>query len=153
MRLIAAVPALLLLAGCAGNGEGARDSEPDATPTPVVELKASVMVVGVNGMAIIEESLDGAASTACDDQGGEYAALGVGEQIKLLDAQGDVVSVADLEESLMKPPKNVCAWEATFSDVPAGGRFYSASIGKWESKAVAEDDLDSTRLLIDTTPE
>ncbi|RYE29537.1 MAG: hypothetical protein EOP23_21255 [Hyphomicrobiales bacterium] len=104
-------------------------------------MNVSVAVITTSALAIVEKELDGQASTDCEEIPGKCAGLRTGAQIHLEDVSGRIVTTANLGAPPLDPPENTCAWGATFTDVPAGGDFYTAAIGDWESPATPESEV------------
>lgn len=141
-----ACAAVVIAAVISGCGSGDEPAKPEATattpsPEPVETFDVDANVITLNALAIAEEALDGVATTTCDDLSGKYAPLQDGGLLTLKDAQGSTVGVAELGDPVLPPPDNVCAWSATFTDVEAGGEFYSISIGEFESAPRSEADV------------
>lgn len=141
--IVIALIAGLLLTGC--SQDPTSKNEPTPTYEMPLRIDATVMTVDLLGMTSRVLELD--EPTGCEDMGGEYADLKIGSQIVLKDASGDTVSTADLKPGL-NAPQDVCKWDATFIDIPAGGKFYTASIGEWESNTLSESDARRLTLVI-----
>jgi hypothetical protein len=136
--------------------EGAVDEPPESsstsTPTPTESaeptstLQAQTAVIVGDVLAM----LDGT-SAKCNRRD-RMMGIAVGDQLELLDATDTTVGLAELEDAsdagLAEPPKHTCLWVATFTEVPTGGQFYKARLGKWTSESVAEEDLATQRLII-----
>lgn len=151
MRLGIAIAALLAAAACgaSGSGDEPRSESPATTEAPTIKIATTV--VAMNVLAMGAEALESTdAPPTCEEMGGDYKALRSGEQIKLKDASGEIVAVAALEKSPLNPGKHLCAWDAEFVDVPAGGKFYTVAIGKWESSAESEEHASTKRIVLNT---
>lgn len=151
MRLGLAIAALLVVAACGGSGSESESGSVSPTATKAPTIKIATTVVAMNTLAMGAEALeDKTSSPTCEEMTGDYEALRSGEQIKLEDASGEIVAVAPLEKSPLNPGKHLCAWDAEFVDVPAGGKYYSVSIGKWKSDAETEEHASTKRIVLNT---
>lgn len=151
MRLGLAIAALLAVTACGGGSsdDEPRSASPAATEAPTIKIATTV--VAMNALAMGAEALESTdVPPTCEEMPGDYRALRSGEQIQLKDASGEIVAVASLEKSPLNPGKHLCAWDAEFVDVPAGGKFYTVAIGKWESDAETEAHASTKRIVLNT---
>lgn len=158
-RIAASLFVVALLSGC-GNGSGTEkaDSTPATTkPTtvattepPTLTVHASVAVINIKQS--FSDAMEDGETHDCED-----ASTDVYEGLKmsLNDATGNVVGVAEISPTTqdMSEFENICAWDAVFTDVPPGGKFYTAKIGGYESAPVAEEDVATQKLVIDANPD
>lgn len=63
--------------------------------------------------------------------------LDVGDQVRIRDAAGAIVATATLE--LTVTSSGACSWEFV-TEVPRGGRFYTAEVESFETPAQSEED-------------
>lgn len=153
----------LLLAGCADGESGEQATTPAAsepastrsaaheeTQTPEPETLTAFWHVELPPDASLVTA-DGGCSPftmhkVTDDR---LRSLDTGDQVRIEDAAGAVVAIGELS----RKPNNAggCTWGFMVEDVPAGGQFYTAVIGDWESAVLAEDETDGM-LLFDFAP-
>lgn len=143
----------VLLSGCGktDTGDTTSGTEPptQATTEPPTHT-VSASVAAINTLQIFADALDEETEADCEDvKHGLYD----GARMSLKDSTGEVVAVTEIHptELNMDQFENICAWDATFENVPAGGKFYIAEIEGYESSPVAEEDLTKRRLMIDTS--
>ncbi len=141
----------LTLSGCSGQSKPQASASPPIQPPSQTASEAQTfdayaIVIASDVIAVLDNK-----PAACKDTS-RTRGIAVGDQILLSDASGRTVSTATLEAAsgsdLEQMPEHVCAWTATFENVPTGGDFYAAELEDQESESVAEADLVTDRLVI-----
>lgn len=131
MRIGLAVAALLVVSACGGS-----DTAIEA-PSPATKAPPKV----VPAIALVELPYPWSVSVAegeCDATG-KYSAIKPGVQVVVSDADGTAVAAAPLK--LNTASDKSCLWSANLPDIPAGGKFYRATVGEWSTDLVPEGDV------------
>lgn len=135
------------LVACGSDAPPAEDADPTPSPTETVELEPEAIhvtgAVALGGGAVIHDLPEQGQCTAHSG----YADIKPGIQVVIHDASGAIVATAELGDGARYGESEDCVWPFD-AEVPAGGRFYSASLLDWESDAVAEEDLATTIVAI-----
>lgn len=163
-RAVAAAAVALLLAACSNGGtdqEGpaapatsepaTAAATPEVTETPGPDALSAFWHVETPPQDTLV-SADGGCTpftghNVTDDR---LRSLRDGDQVRIEDAAGSVVAIGELYRRTNDA--DGCAWGFLIEDVPAGGTFYTATIGDWESAVLAEDDVTAGMLLFEFTP-
>lgn len=146
--------AATLVTGCSGGGESSEESRHEATvePSPTTEAPPLDSYVGLLATDIWAQY---------DGEKIDCPALWVkkgitkGDQVLLHGAGGEIAAAgrvgpvpAEMKDEV-KPPESVCLLVAELSDIERGGKFYTASIGDWESAAIPETEVSERRFVIE----
>ncbi|MGO1607589.1 MAG: hypothetical protein ACTHXF_08940 [Brevibacterium yomogidense] len=138
-----------LLLGACSDGEGAGDeatpsieSASEATAEPVEdEHRAIIVISSPDGFSPVADGED------CTSRGATYGDFAVAfdelsadSQVLIEDAAGTVVATAGL--GLLDAGEGGCAWMVDPVALPAGGEFYTATMGAWSSEVRSESDVD-----------
>lgn len=134
--------AVAALAGCAESGDATAElSTPSATPSPTVDNLEISGVVAVSPTHAIADDATGTCMAW-----GEFTDFnGERLQVVVADSSGATVAIADADPAEVFQDGCIRAFTAT---VPAGGEFYSATVGDWASETYAEADLATTTLAV-----
>lgn len=152
-KLAASLAAVVLLAGCGNQDTPSKADDPATKATTVATTEPPRLTVHASAAVInikqsLSDALEDGETHDCEDASNDvYDGL----KMSLRDASGEVVGVAEISPTTqdMSEFENICAWDATFTDVPPGGKFYTAEINGHESAPVAEADVATQKLVID----
>jgi len=139
----------LLAASTAGCGAGAVD-EPGVTgesPTSVASAdpEPSVETLSLQGGLAVAPAHAIAGDDVCMAWGDYTDFNADGQQVVIEDAAGATVGVGEVGAAETFREGCVRWFEV---EVPAGGDFYTATVGEWSSEAYPEADLGSVSIVI-----
>lgn len=140
--------ALVLLATSAVACSGAAsDDEPSKSPSPVASVTAEpeTETLSIQGSLAVSPAHAVVGDGVCMAWG-DYTDFNLdAPQVVITDATGTTVGVGEV--GAVEAFQDGCLrWFEI--DVPAGGSFYTATVGPWSSRAYPEADLDSTSMVI-----
>lgn len=135
-RVLSILAVIPLLAACSG--------APVSTPTPTAQEPTAVVARGVIDVDATLFKADEGAS--CTTSGG-YKDIGIGTQVKILDADGKVLAFGELGGGKVTKLKR-CAFPFTVFDVPKGHGIYGVEVAKRGVIQVKEADLGAVSLKL-----
>lgn len=152
-----------LLGACSG-GEGdasgpspgvASESPTESESSLAEESEGEETHFASGGMGVVPEASFATDDGRCEVRSAlqrEYVAafnaVREGDQVLITNASGEIVATTEMRD--LGGPVTGCLWMFTV-DVPAGGRFYTATMGDWSSDAIPEPQSEEDRLRFSLT--